>query len=246
MKTVAYIRSELENLPASNHWTKGVKAYAIDMFEEIVNSGELVSVKNISEKDLLDGAKNWNEYSWHGRTVCYDHIIRKILDPNDSGEQARSTDGKAWLDVQAEALEQATKILLRTINNRYNQNVELRDKIIFGEYDPEKYSGGCRKFDNLTRIQLTRLLKYNFIALNEQHNCTPPVKKFLDFMIKYPGFTVSGYTISSERNDYRVSITGLKRNKGFYSQEERDDFYKLFNDADEFEISTTNMSCWFD
>ena len=252
MKTVASIRKELENLPVTNHWAKGVKTYAIDMFEEIIDSGELVFVRNIKEEDLLDGAKNWTEYSWHGRVTCYDHIIRKILDPNDSGEQARSTDGKAWLDVQAEALAQVAQILLHIVNeecysdSRYNHNMKLRDEIIFGEYNLDEYSGDCRHFENLTRIQLIKLLNHNFISMEERHNDAPTVEQFLEFMSKYPGYVASGYVISDKRSDYRVSITGLKRNEGFYSQEERDDFYELFKDADDFEISTTNMFCWFD
>ena len=82
--------------------------------------------------------------------------------------------------------------------------------------------------------------------MNEKHNDAPTVEQFLDFMSKYPGYIASGYVISDKRNDYRVSITGLKRGEGFYSREERDDFYELFKDADDFEISTTNMFCWFD
>ena len=252
MKTVASIRKELENLPAINHWKKAVNNYAIDMFDNLVNNDKSVFVKSINEKDLLDGEKNWNEYSWNGRALCYDQDIRKILDPNDKGEQARSIDGKLWLDVQAEALNQSAKILLRVINeeyssdSRYNHNTKLRDEIIFGEHNPNKYSGGCRNFDNLTRTQLIKLLNYNFILMDEKHNNAPTVEQFLDFMSKYPGYVASGYTISDERNDYRISITGLKRNDGFSSREERDNFYELFKDADDFEISTTNMFCRFD
>ena len=45
-----------------------------------------------------------------------------------------------------------------------NANVAERDTIIFGEYDPRKYSGGIRSFEGLTVEELKTLVQKKPIA----------------------------------------------------------------------------------
>lgn len=90
-----------------------------------------------------------------------------------------------------------------------NKNVKLRDEIIFGKYEPEKYMGGIRRFENLNLEKLQQLAILNFINLEEHQNYSPAVWEFIKFMKKYPEYTVMGYTVSIERSDYRVSLDGI-------------------------------------
>lgn len=255
MRIIDHARRELETLPALSAWDKGVKDFAVDMFESLVEDSKRVWIQNITEVDLLNGAKDWKQYSWGGCALIYNDDIRKALCPEDTGEEKRNSDGKPWLDVQAEALEKAAHLVLHCVNNKseyvpldgYNRNVTLRDEIIFGKYEPQEYPGGCRRFDGLTLDKLEQLIKDDYMVLSERHNNAPPVEKFISFMEKYPGYVATGYAISVNRGDYRVCVDGLEKPDGGYTtMDELDDFYKLFREADDFTVGTKAMSCWFD
>ena len=255
MRVIAHVREELETLPAASAWDKGVKDFAVDMFDSFVEDSKRIWIQNITEDDLLNGAKDWKQYSWGGCALVYNDDIRKALCPDDTGEEKRSRDGKPWLDVQAEALRKAAQLVLHCVNNKseyapfggYNRSVALRDEIIFGKYEPEEYPGGCRRFDNLTLEKLERLVGDEYIALCDRHNNAPPLETFIEFMEKYSDYVACGYAISANRGDYRVRIDGLKKPDGGYdTMDEMDEFYKLFREADNFTVGTKGMSCWFD
>ena len=126
-----------------------------------------------------------------------------------------------------------------------NKDVKQRDEIIFGKYEPELYAGGTRRFDGLSLKKLRRLVELNFIDLEDNQNNSPTVREFIEFMEKYPDYTVMGYTVSIDRDDYRVSLDGIEKRKVVYSEEEVDDFSSLFGDADEFDTGNA-MYAWFD
>lgn len=122
---------------------------------------------------------------------------------------------------------------------------EKRDKIIFGEYRPDLYQGGCRHFAGLTLDQLKELLFNNFLKFNDQQNCCPPASEILAFMERYPEYTAHGYVISFERTDVRVSLEGVAKDGRAADIEELWDFINLFRLADELEVYD-EMYCWFD
>ena len=126
-----------------------------------------------------------------------------------------------------------------------NENVKLRDEIIFGKYEPAKYMGGIRRFDNLNLDKLKELAVLNFINLEENQNYSPTIREFIEFVEKYPEYTVMGYTVSIERSDYRVSIEGIEKNSTAESETEETEFIELFGNADEFD-SDNKMYAWFD
>ena len=129
----------------------------------------------------------------------------------------------------------------------YNRSVALRDEIIFGKYEPEEYLGGIRRFNGLTLDKLEKLVEDKYMALGDRKNAAPPVEVFIDFMVKFPGYGVTGFTISIERSDYGMLIDGIEKLDGGYdTTDEMDEFYKLFREADDFTIGTKAMSCWFD
>ena len=135
--------------------------------------------------------------------------------------------------------------LLKIPDSILNKNVQLRDEIIFGKYEPEKYIGGIRRFENLSVEKLKKLAELNFIELNEYQNYSPTVQVFIEFMEKYQNYTVMGYTVSIERSDYRVSLDGIEKKSTAESETEKEEFKELFGNADEFE-SDSKMYAWFD
>ena len=127
----------------------------------------------------------------------------------------------------------------------YNKDEAVRDKIIFGSYEPEKYTGGIRRFEDLTAEKLRELVEADFIDLHERHNLCPDVGTILRFMEQYSGYMATGYAISARRDDYRVSLDGLQKD-GYDMESELDEFCGLFRKADDFSVGTKKMYCWFD
>lgn len=107
------IMEKLESMKMRSAWLHGVNTYAIELIDS-VNPEELENVTNFEslEKLLLNGAKNWKEYSYGGCSLIYDTDIAKRL--CNSSELKRTDNGQKepnkfenWLDVQARALYQA-------------------------------------------------------------------------------------------------------------------------------------------
>lgn len=128
------------------------------------------------------------------------------------------------------------------IENTLNHDDEERINIIglSGEY-----SGGIERFDNLNAYQLQQLIDYNFMELEECHNNAPSNGDVLEFLNTFPDFVAGGYTVSPEREDYRVSIESIKLDrKPTYAEQQA--FIRLCRYADDFECSDNGCYAWFD
>jgi hypothetical protein len=125
MKTVKGLREAIEAEPARSAWDKGVKVYAAELvgdLEEAVKGGYF-SADKLADRDalkaqLLNGARDWQEYSEGGSALIYDaDIAERLCSPSElkkcrGGE--RSPNGReTWLDVQARALNQAARMVCR-------------------------------------------------------------------------------------------------------------------------------------
>lgn len=105
------IIKELESKKVRGAWDKGVNEYAIELLEELDDG------KEITIEALLNGARNWDEYSWGGCSLIYDSDICERLCNNTekkitkNGER-RPNSKEEWLDVQARALFQACNRIL--------------------------------------------------------------------------------------------------------------------------------------
>jgi len=102
------IITELQNRKDRSAWDKGVTAYAIDLLEQ----AEHDEITRYSEKDLLNGAVNWKQYSHGGCAAIYDSDIAEALcSPSElkrkRGGELQPNSRESWLDVQARALSQA-------------------------------------------------------------------------------------------------------------------------------------------
>ena len=127
-----------------------------------------------------------------------------------------------------------------------NKDIEARDKIIYGKYRPKKYGhGGTAHFEDMTAKTLGRLLRDKFADPEDAQNLAPTLQEFYDFLKTHKGYTVHGYTVSADRDDYRVSIEGLYKPVPASTPEEYQDFINFNKYADELQVQNY-MYSWFD
>ena len=123
------IRKEAESRKTRSAWSKGVNLYAqelIDGLEEAVEGGYFdiddLEAPKMVEKALLNGADDWKQFSWGGCSLIYDgDIAERLCNPT---ELKRTRNGEKdpnpreqWLDTQARALYQASRIVKDSIRS---------------------------------------------------------------------------------------------------------------------------------
>lgn len=89
-----------------------------------------------------------------------------------------------------------------------NKDYKLRDKIIFGEYDPKSYLCGCKNF-HCSYETMKELVANDFIDMNECQNYSPYTKEFMEILDGIPSVEFIAYAVSPERDDYRITIEGV-------------------------------------
>ena len=122
------IRETLEASKERSAWGRGVQAYAIDLVDNLQElaayEGRNPATEEVREW-LLNGARNWSEYSWGGSALIYDgDIAERLCTPSElkrtrHGER-RPNSREEWLDTQARALYQACN----RVSRLYRQEVE--------------------------------------------------------------------------------------------------------------------------
>lgn len=113
------VRAHLNERSTRSAWSKGVHAYALDLVGELetnVRNGyyalDQIKTPRELEKVMLNGARDWSQYSWGGCSLCYDwQIAKKLCTPSElkrtrNGERKPNAQ-EEWLDTQARALYQA-------------------------------------------------------------------------------------------------------------------------------------------
>ena len=110
------LRKLVEEIPNTSAWKKGVKEYTdelLDNLEEKAQINErLPKDENELEEWLLKGARNWEEYSYGGRSLKYNRqIAERLCTPSefkrkDGGRIAPSRHDN-WFNEQAKALNYA-------------------------------------------------------------------------------------------------------------------------------------------
>lgn len=117
------IEKQLENSKNRSAWDKGINIYCFELLEHLENQDynfSTLTEKSNFQKIVLNGAKNWFDYSWGGGSFIYDEDICKNLCPPSMQRklkfgQYRPNKYEEWLDVQARALNQASVRLWRII-----------------------------------------------------------------------------------------------------------------------------------
>jgi len=123
------VRKEVEKTSARSAWDKGVTSYAVELIEGLeeavsggyVDESDLESPK-LLERALLNGARDWNEYSWGGCSLIYNgDIANRLCSPSElkktgNGER-KPNRNEEWLDVQARALFQACELVKMAVRS---------------------------------------------------------------------------------------------------------------------------------
>ena len=101
-------------------WSRGVHAYAVELVESLdsANEGFDLSNERLLEKAILNGADDWQQYSEGGCALIYDADIAERLCPPSwlkrcKGGERRPNARETWIDCQARALFQASRLLHR-------------------------------------------------------------------------------------------------------------------------------------
>lgn len=102
-------------------WTKGVKEYANDLIEHCKENN-----LELTEKNMLNGAKDWKEFSYGGSSLIYDWEIAERLCTKTElkrtkGGERPPNKREQWLDVQARALNQACILILQEVKKSANK-----------------------------------------------------------------------------------------------------------------------------
>ena len=106
--------NKLESVICRGCWSRGVREYALELVENCEEQEFYESP--YTHKMLLNGAENWNEYSWGGCSLIYDtDIAERLCTPSElkvtrNGER-KPNKRESWLDVQARALYQAELLI---------------------------------------------------------------------------------------------------------------------------------------
>lgn len=121
--------TEIKSRKARSAWDKGVTAYALELLEMlklyVFFEERLPLTSEECKKWLLNGAQDWEQFSWGGSSLIYDgEIAERLCTPSElkktrNGER-RPNSREEWLDVQAHALAQAARLVLR----QYSRAVE--------------------------------------------------------------------------------------------------------------------------
>lgn len=123
--TINELKQAIANEKPRSAWGRGVKEYAEGLTEELAEAirGGYYTEDKLTDRaalkeQLLNGAKDWSQYSWGGSALIYDgDIAERLCSPS---EYKRSREGdrrpnsrEEWLDVQARALSQAANMIVR-------------------------------------------------------------------------------------------------------------------------------------
>jgi len=124
-KAMEIIEANKENKRSA--WNRGVNAYAFELLEglnEAIEGGyfnaEDLQAFKLVEKAFLNGADDFNAYSWGGCSLIYNSdIAERLCNPSElkktrNGER-RPNAREEWLDTQARALYQASNRAKRAI-----------------------------------------------------------------------------------------------------------------------------------
>lgn len=116
----------LESRKDRGAWDKGVTRYAIDLVSDCEQELTRDNCKTI----LLNGARDWREYSYGGCALIYDaDIAEELCSPSElkrcKGGERQPNSQETWLDVQARALHQACNRIRQTMCHSYSDHAAV-------------------------------------------------------------------------------------------------------------------------
>jgi hypothetical protein len=115
------LMERIEKEPARSAWSKGVKLYAHDLIESLIeyvgNDYDYVG-SPADKKEVLNGADDWQQYSEGGCALIYDSdIAERVCNPSELKKikdgQNPPNNRENWIDCQARALSHAERLINR-------------------------------------------------------------------------------------------------------------------------------------
>lgn len=123
---IARMAEIIAALPARSAWSRAKKEYAAELLDNLrgaaAYAAETGTPSPLADREtvraaLLNGTRDWSEYSWGGCALIYDgDIAARVCTPSElrrtHGGQRDPNPRETWLDVQARALHQAGAAVL--------------------------------------------------------------------------------------------------------------------------------------
>ena len=119
------ILNNLEKLTPRSAWNQAVLSDAVDLVQNL-NCSEVPNSWEALRALLLNGARNWQEYSYGGCALVADEDIARHYCTNAELRKFTRADGtisdrpnaaETWLDVQARALSQSAILIREAVGN---------------------------------------------------------------------------------------------------------------------------------
>ena len=109
-------RKLVEEIQNTSDWKRGVKEYTDELLDNLEENAQYYERLPRNEKELkewlLNGAMDWEDYSYGGCSLIYDgDIAERLCTPSElkkkDGGRLAPNSQESWLDVQTRALRQA-------------------------------------------------------------------------------------------------------------------------------------------
>lgn len=127
-KNIQAVANEVEKAKTRSAWSKGVKAYALEMLERFEESRQWCeangeSVPELDEVTALNGASDWNAWAYGGCGLVYDSVIaERLCTPSElrklqykTGAMKQPAPCTNWLDIEARAARQAWRMIAEAV-----------------------------------------------------------------------------------------------------------------------------------
>lgn len=121
--TVQTLSNLISATPARSAWSRGVRAYALDLVEDLGNRsdfnmhwyGEHLA---INEENALNGASDWNHYATGGNGLVYNwSIASRLMTPSELKRYEAGRLNVDLLECEGRALFQAWDLISRVVSN---------------------------------------------------------------------------------------------------------------------------------
>lgn len=123
INAIEIIRTNLNTLHNSRSaWGRGVYEYACELVDELAEilryDENALDNERLLRKALLNGAADWNQYSWGDCSLIYNEdIAERLCTPSElkktrNGER-KPNQREEWLDTQARALRHAERLVIK-------------------------------------------------------------------------------------------------------------------------------------
>ena len=114
-------------------WERGVAAYAHEIVSEMESTSidrGVMSGRSSLEALLLNGARDWHEFSECGCSLIYDRdIAERLCCPSELKRRRygdwRPNSRETWIDVQTRALAQAARLARKAFTTVADQGVAV-------------------------------------------------------------------------------------------------------------------------